>query len=222
MPPSLTARLQRALPHVDIIVMYGQTEATARLTWLPAQRLSEKMGSVGIPIPGVRIEVRNEAGAPADVGEVGEVWAQGPNVMLGYWRDPQASAAVLRDGWLRTGDMGHLDHDGYLYLVGRRSDMIKVGAHRIHPQDIEEAIAELDGVQEVAVVGVEDELLGQSIKAFVVPAAGAELDAMRVQRHCRERLAAYKVPKQVEIVASLPKTASGKVRRAELTTEVRQ
>lgn len=220
MSPALTERLREALPGTDVIVMYGQTEATARLTYLPPGELAIKMGSVGIAIPGVRIEVRTEAGATAAAGEVGEVWARGPNVMLGYWRDPDASAAVLRDGWLKTGDMGYMDADGYLYLVGRRSDIIKSGAHRIHPKDIEDVIAELDGVHEVAVIGVDDELLGQSIRAVVVPQAGATLHAMQIQRYCRERLAGYKIPKQVQIASSLPKTASGKVRRAELAKEV--
>lgn len=220
MSPLLADRLREALPETDVIVMYGQTEATARLTYLPPGQLHSKPGSVGITIPGVRIEVRDESDAPVAAGETGEVWAKGPNVMLGYWHDPDASNAVLRDGWLKTGDMGYMDADGYLYLVGRRTDMIKVGAHRIHPKDIEEAIAGLPGIQEAVVVGMDDEILGQAIHAFVVLEPGADLDAMRIQGHCREHLASYKVPKRVRIVSSLPKTASGKVRRAELLKEV--
>ena len=196
--------------------MYGQTEATARLTWLPPRRLDDKLGSVGVPIPGVRIEVRLEDGSAAPAGDVGEIWAQGPNVMLGYWRNPQATADVLRDGWLKTGDMGRLDEEGFLYIVGRRSDMIKSGAHRIHPQDIEDVIAELPAVQESAVIGVEDELLGQTIKAFVVLNGAAQVTPMQVQAHCSQRLASYKVPKSVEIVATLPRTQTGKIRRTEL------
>jgi acyl-CoA synthetase (AMP-forming)/AMP-acid ligase II len=214
MSPALTRRLRDAVPDARLFVMYGQTEATARLTWLPPERLDEKMGSVGVPIPGVEIEVRRDDGTPAPAAEVGDVWARGDNVMLGYWRNAEATGEVLRGGWLKTGDMGHLDADGYLHLSGRRSDMIKTGAHRVHPKDVEEAIAELPQVAEVAVVGIEDELLGQTIKAFVV--ATAPLAEDQVKAHCLARLAGYKVPRHVTFVESLPKTASGKIRRAEL------
>lgn len=216
MSPALTQRLREALPRAAVIVMYGQTEATARLTYLPPALLDAKLGSVGIPVPGVSIEIRREDGSAAAVDEVGEIWASGPNVMLGYWRNDAATRDVKRDGWLKTGDMGRRDTDGFIFIVGRRSDMIKAGAHRIHPQDIEDVIAELPQVQESAVVGIDDELLGQTIRAFVVPVASATLTPMQVQAHCRERLASYKVPKTVEVVASLPRTASGKIRRAEL------
>ena len=139
--------------------------------------------------------------------------------MQGYWNNPDATAAVLRDGWLRTGDIGHLDADGFLFLAGRRSDMIKTGAHRVHPGDIEQAIAEIDGVIEAAVVGVDDALLGQVIKAYVVTATLPERGVERVKAHCRARLAPYKVPRHVEFVTALPRTASGKVRRASLTEQ---
>jgi acyl-CoA synthetase (AMP-forming)/AMP-acid ligase II len=214
MAPALTARLLAALPQARLFVMYGQTEATARLTWLAPERLQDKLGSVGVPVAGVRIEVRCEDGSRAAADEVGEVWARGANVMLGYWHNAQATAEVLQDGWLKTGDLGRLDADGVLWLSGRRSDMIKTGAHRVHPLDVEEAIAELPGVVEVAVVGIDDALLGQVIKACIVRAD--TLDENAVRAHCRARLAGYKIPKLVEFVDALPKTASGKIKRAEL------
>lgn len=221
MPAAITERLCEALPHVAVFVMYGQTEATARLTYLPPDRLRSKLGSVGIPVAGVEIEIRREGdGAPASAQEAGEIWARGPNIMLGYWRNEAATREVIRDGWLRTGDMGRLDEDGFLYIVGRRSDMIKAGAHRIHPQDIEDVISELPQVQEVAVVGVDDELLGQTIRAFVVPVPDAAITPMQVQAHCRARLANYKVPKTIELVQGLPRTSSGKIRRAALIERV--
>lgn len=216
MAPATTGRLLAALPHARLFVMYGQTEATARLAWLPPERLADKLGAVGLPIPGVELEVRDEHGARVGAGTVGEVHARGANIMLGYWRDADATAGVLKEGWLRTGDMGHVDEDGFLFLSGRRSDMIKTGAHRVHPKDVEEVIAELPGIGDVAVVGIDDELLGQVIKAFVVFEEGAEATVDRVKAHCRERLAGYKIPKFIESVAALPKTASGKVRRAVL------
>ncbi|GAA4801913.1 class I adenylate-forming enzyme family protein [Lysobacter hankyongensis] len=216
MGPTLTQRLRAALPGARLFVMYGQTEATSRLTWLPPERLDEKLGSVGIPIGGVSLRIVREHGGDADTGEDGEVWVRGANVMRGYWNNPESSAAVLRDGWLRTGDMGHLDDDGYLWLVGRRSDMIKTGAHRVHPVDVEEVIAEVPGVAEVAVVGVDDDVLGQVIKAFVVAPGLPPRSDNLIKAHCRERLASYKIPRDIAFVSALPRTASGKVRRAAL------
>src|SRR3546814_165295 len=159
MAPALTRRVHAAFPQARLFVMYGQTEASARLTRLTPERLDDKLGSVGTPIDGVEIRVRRVDGSEASPGEAGEVCARGDNVMTGYWNAPEATAATLVDGWLRTGDLGHLDADGFLWLAGRRSDMIKTGAHRVHPQDVEEVIAELPGVREVAVTGVDDALL---------------------------------------------------------------
>ena len=217
MAPILVKRLRNAIPHARLFVMYGQTEATARLAWLPPERLDDKPGSVGKAIRGVRIEIRNDTGAAVPPETPGEVWVRGANVMAGYWNDPVATALVLRDGWLRTGDMGCMDAEGYLYLDGRRSDMIKTGAHRVHPLDVEEVVFELPGVIDVAVVGVDEPTLGQVIKVFIVAGGAPPLDADLVRAHCRRRLATYKVPRHVEFIATLPRTASGKVRRVLLT-----
>jgi acyl-CoA synthetase (AMP-forming)/AMP-acid ligase II len=216
MSPQLTRRLRTALPHPRLFVMYGQTEATSRISWLPPEKLEEKLGSVGIPVQGMQWKILHEDGMPAGTGESGEVWVQGPNVMQGYWENAAATASVLAEGWLRTGDIGYLDEEGYLFLQGRRSDMIKTGAHRVHPTDVEEVIAEMPGVTEVAVVGVEDEILGQVIKAFVVASDLPPRAEDRIKAHCRARLAPYKIPKHVAFVDALPRTASGKVRRVQL------
>lgn len=217
MSPALTRRVRELLPTPRLYVMYGQTEATSRISWLPPERLDDKLGSVGIPVTGVQWRIRREDGAAAAPGEDGEVCVRGPNVMAGYWNNPEATAQVLRDGWLHTGDLGHLDADGFLYLQGRRSDMIKTGAHRVHPTDVEEVIAELPVVREVAVVGVDDEVMGQVIRAFVVAAGELPPRAEdRIKAHCRARLAPYKIPRQVTFVDTLPRTASGKVRRFQL------
>jgi long-chain acyl-CoA synthetase len=216
MSAALTRRLRNALPDARLFVMYGQTEATSRLTWLPPERLDDKIGSVGIPVDGVEVRIARDDGSLAETFESGEVQVRGANVMRGYWNNPDASAAVLCDGWLRTGDMGHLDADGFLYLAGRRSDMIKTGAHRVHPNDIEEAIAEIPGVSEVAVVGIDDDILGQVVKAFIVAPGLPPRSENIIKAHCRERLASYKIPRDIEFVSALPRTASGKVRRAAL------
>lgn len=219
MRPTLIRQFRNALPHVDFYVMYGQTEATARLTYLPPPRLEQKLGSAGMAIPGVRLEIRNDDGDKVPSGTVGEIYATGPNVMQGYWNDPQATNEMLKDGWLKTGDLAYMDDDGYVYIQGRSVDMIKTGAHRVNPADIEEVIAGLDGVAEVAVVGITDDILGQTIKAVIVPIAGARLEPITVKAHCHARLASYKVPKHVEFVAHIPKTASGKIQRYLLTNE---
>lgn len=219
MPPANISKLRAALPQVRLFVMYGQTEATARLTYLPPERLAEKLGSVGVPIPDVAIQIRDERGQEVKRGDVGEVCAQGPNIMRGYWKDPMATAEVVQANWLRTGDLGYMDEDGYIFLQGRSKDMIKSGAHRINPVDIEEVISELPEVLEVAVVGLPDDILGQVIKAVIVVQPGASLQATAVKAHCHARLASYKVPRHVEFADQLPKTASGKIQRFRLISE---
>jgi acyl-CoA synthetase (AMP-forming)/AMP-acid ligase II len=215
MPRPLLEELRKRLRAARVFVMYGQTEATARLTCLPPEDLDSKPGSVGVPVTGVEIDIREETRS-LPPGGVGEIFVRGPNVMLGYWNDAAASADVLRDGWLRTRDLGYMDQDGYLYLVGRATDMIKTGAFRVSPQEIEEVIAAIEGVEDAAGVAIPDEVLGQAVKAVVVPRPGADLTVMAVKAHCRANLASYKVPKAVEFATALPRTSSGKVQRFKL------
>ena len=209
-------QLCKLVPNAIFFVMYGQTEACARLSYLPPEKIEEKAGSVGIPVSGVKLEIRNEQGELMPTGETGEIWAAGDNIMQGYWSDPEMTATVLAEGWLKTGDLAYQDEDGYFYLVGRSSDMIKSGAHRISPGDIEEVLLELDGIDEAAAIGIDDELLGQIIKAVIVSGPGSELDRRTVLAHCRKNLASYKIPKLVEFVDQLPKTSSGKIMRYKL------
>jgi long-chain acyl-CoA synthetase len=215
MPRAQIEKLRQQLPNTEVFIMYGQTEATARLSYLSPDQLEHKLGSVGMPLPGVEIEVRSE-GKVVPPGETGEICARGPNIMLGYWREPEMTAQVLREGWLHTGDLGHVDEEGYLYIDGRAVEMIKVGAFRVSPQEVEEVLATFPGIEEVAVTGVADEVLGQSIKAVIVLREGAPADLRGVKAHCRQHLASYKVPKIVEFAAALPRTSSGKVQRFKL------
>jgi acyl-CoA synthetase (AMP-forming)/AMP-acid ligase II len=208
--------IRQTLPQARLYIMYGQTEATARITYLPAERLDDKAGSVGNPLPGTEIRIVDDSGAPLAPLQSGEICVRGPGVMLGYWNNPDTSRRTVRDGWLHTGDLGHLDEDGFLFITGRAVEMIKTGAYRVSPREVEEAIESLESVAEVGVVPIPDELLGQSIKAVIVLKRGERLDALAVKSHCRARLAAYKIPKVVEFASGLPRTASGKLQRFRL------
>ncbi len=216
MPADLLSRLRSSFSDKRIYVMYGQTEAAARLTYLPPELLDVKSGSVGRAIPGVSIKIVKEGGGVAHPGEAGEVYAMGENIMQGYWQDHQSTAKFLDGGWLRTGDMGRLDEEGYLTLIGRNSEMIKSGAYRISPTEIEEVLLQHPGVQEAGVVGLENPILGEVICAVVTPNRDQLPTDQELLAHCAQRLAPYKRPKSICLVAALPKSPSGKVLRQEL------
>jgi acyl-CoA synthetase (AMP-forming)/AMP-acid ligase II len=216
MSPLLAQELREALPGTDVYIMYGQTEATARLTYLDPSELIRKAGSIGKAIPGVRITIRKKDGAFASPGEVGEIVAEGENVMAGYWNNPMDTKAVLRDGRLHTGDLAKADEEGFLYIVGRRSEMIKTGGHRASPKEIEEVISGMPGVHETAVVGVPDEMLGQAIRAFVVREPGGSISVKDVLKHCSKNLEPFLVPHDVVFQDELPKSPSGKIDRGGL------
>jgi acyl-CoA synthetase (AMP-forming)/AMP-acid ligase II len=200
--------------------MYGQTEATSRLTFLPPDELQRRPDSVGRPIANVRIEIRRANGLTARPGEPGEVVAAGPGIMAGYWRAPEATreafSADERGRWLRTGDRGWLDADGYLYLDGRLSEMIKVGGHRVSPAEVEDVARQLPGVAHAAAVAAPDALLGAVVHLVVVRTPDATLGAADLIAHCRRHLSAYKTPRAVTFTDALPETASGKVQRRRL------
>lgn len=216
MSPELAHKLRARIPHVQLFVMYGQAEAAARLSYLPPGDLDRKRGSAGKAIPHVTLRILDRDGNEVPRGVVGEIVAQGDNVMLGYWNDPEETARVLRPEGLRTGDLASMDEEGFLFIQGRESEMIKSGAHRIAPREIEEVIEAMPEVAEVAVTGVPDELLGEAIVAFVVPATGATVDPQKVQRRCLEHLPRFKVPTLVREIAALPRTPTGKVKRLDL------
>ncbi len=211
--PANIVELKKILPNIDYYAMYGQTEATARLLYLESDKWLERLGSAGKAIPGVELRVMDKAGQSVRIGEVGEIVACGLNIMKGYWRDPEATREVLKNDGLHTGDLARIDEDGYIFIAGRQSDMIKAGAFRIHPQEIEDMIIEMPEVVECAVAGISDEIMGEKVKAFVVLSADSCLTNKDILRYCKKNLPEYKVPRVVEFVDSLPKTTSGKVKR---------
>ena len=194
---------------------YGLTEASPVVS---AHRLSgvRKLGSVGQPIPGVTVSIRDDDDRALPTDEVGEVCVQGPNVMLGYYRNPEETAKTIRGGWLRTGDMGRLDADNYLYIVERKKDLIIRGGFNIYPRDVEEALYAFPAVAEAAVIGLPDTLMGEEVVAFVVLKPGQAATADEVAGFCQTRLAKYKCPKEIRFVDALPKSPVGKILRKEL------
>jgi len=198
--------------------MYGQTEATARLSYLPPDRLKDKLGSIGQGLPSTRLVVLKSDGTPVrhGSGEVGEIVAYGPNVTLGYWNDPVETAKYFRNGGLYTGDLAKVDADGFIFIVERDREMIKSGGNRVSAKEVEDVIAELSEIVEVAVVGVAHELLGEAIHAFVVVVTGAEIGVDGVMTHCQRRLAAYKCPIAVTFLPALPHNSAGKVIKRQL------
>lgn len=152
-------------------------------------------------------------------GEVGELAVKGPQVMLGYWNRPEETAAVLKDGWLLTGDVGYMDENGYFYIVDRKKDMIIAGGFNIYPREVEEVLFEHPSIQEAAVIGVPDPYRGETVKAFIVFKDGKQASEEELEAHCRKKLAAYKIPRKYEFRTELPKTMVGKVLRRQLQEE---
>jgi acyl-CoA synthetase (AMP-forming)/AMP-acid ligase II len=220
MTPALTQKIMEALPHLKIFIMYGQTEASARLSYLEPDKLLEKIGSIGKAIPGVQLTVKDENGKVCKPGEVGEIVASGDNIMVGYWNNPESTQKVLKEDGLHTGDLATVDGDGYIFIVSRSSDMIKSGAHRISPKEIEEVIAEFPGIIESAVIGVPDEILGEALVAYIV--IKDKIDQKELRKHLRLNLAPFKMPGEIIEVEALPKTQSGKIRKFELVEQHRQ
>jgi len=212
MPRAHILKWLATVPHVPLYVMYGATEAAARLTYLPPSELSRKLGSIGKAIPGVQIRVVADDGAPAEPGEIGELVARGANISPGYWKDPQETRARFGPDGFRTGDLGYVDEDGFLFLVGRRHEMLKVGGHRVGPKEVEDILHQSSAVHEAAVVGRSDELLGQVPIAFVTLRGGHQKDENALRAFCAERLSPYKVPVRIVICPDLPRSgAAGKV-----------
>ena len=214
MSRQIKEKLLQALPdHTRLYIMYGATEAAARLTYVEPEQLTRKLDSIGKAIPGVAVKVLDGKGREVPLGQQGELVASGANIMQGYWKDPQATARVLDEHGYHTGDLGYRDKDGYLYVTGRKDDLLKVGGHRIDPQEIEDALMATGMLLEVAVVGVDDELLGKRLVAIGVPLS-AETSESKVLALCLSKLPRHKLPSEMRLISSLPKYFNSKIDRA--------
>jgi long-chain acyl-CoA synthetase len=207
----------REMTGTPIVEGYGLTESSPVLTFNPLDGMG-KDGTIGIPVPSTEVRCIDDAGLPVGVGTPGELLARGPQVMLGYWQRPDETALALVDGWLHTGDIAEMDADGYFTIVDRKKDMILVSGFNVYPNEVEERIASLSGVIEVGVVGIPDEKAGEAVRAYIVADLTPPTEA-QVIAHCRETLAAYKVPKSVRFVDELPKSPIGKILRRELRAD---
>jgi len=227
LPPAHIARLQTLFPAARIYSMYGQTECT-RVCYLPPEQLAVRPGSVGKAIPNTEAYVVDEHGQRVGPGVVGELVVRGGHVMVGYWENPEATAEKLRPGrypWERvlyTGDLFRTDEEGYLWFVSRKDDIIKTRGEKVSPKEVENVIYQLPGVKEAAVVGIPDPILGQAVKAVIVPVTEGCLKEKEVIGYCKEHLEDFMVPKVVEFRTELPKTDSGKIKRGAVEQAAQQ
>jgi len=215
MPEQLIAALVERLPAVTFVQFYGMIEQLC-LTVLEASDQLRKSGTVGRPMLGAEIAVLT---VPGD-DTVGEIVARGPTMFAGYWQDPTTTAQVVTDGWMRTGDLGRFDEDGFLVLEGRAKEMIKSGGMTVIPAEVEGVLAAHPAVRDVAVIGVPDPEWGEAVHAIVVLTPGATVGEAELKVHCRERLAGYKRPKVFHLVAELPRTGIGKIARRMVRDQV--
>lgn len=223
--PIAEATLRRTIETFgcDVVVGYGMTEASAGTSAMTPDDTRrglaghpELLCCVGRPLPHTEGRIVDRSGAELPVGEIGEIVVRGPQLMRGYWRAPQATAETLRGGWLHTGDAGRLDVDGYLYIADRIKDVIISGGLNVYPQMVEDVLHAHPAVAEAAVIGVPNETWGETVKAVVVARPGMTVDEAALIEFCRGRLGGYQRPRSVDLVAALPRTASGKVRKRRL------
>jgi len=216
--PESVLELRSIVPNADFFVMYGQTEATARITCLPADRLSEKVGSVGVPLDNVTIRIADGQGREVPTGDTGEIQVSGPSVCAGYFDDIEATRSKFDQGWLKTGDLGCLDADGYLWIKGRTSEFIKIRGYRVSLAEVEAKVTAVPGVCECAAAGVPHPEAGEALALFIVQDSEENSETRALVEKVRHALPTQWICTSVRVVAELPKTANGKIARSELQT----
>jgi long-chain acyl-CoA synthetase len=224
LPNPCIAEVLQSFPAVRFFLMYGQTEATARLSFLPPERLGDKLGSIGQGLPSTKLEVLKPDGTAVQPGsdEIGEIVASGDNITLGYWKDPEETAKYFKRGRLYTGDIARVDAEGFIFIVERERELIKSGGNRVSAKEVEDIIAEISEVVEVAVLGTPHELLGEAIQAFLVVVPQARITAETVLAYCRKRLPAFKLPENIHFLKAMPHNSSGKVLKPKLKEMLQQ
>ncbi len=220
MPEGLLLQCMEQLPQVDLVQVYGQTELSPIATVLPASDHTvgnKRLRSAGRSCLCIALRIEGDKGNILPAGAVGHVVVHGPNMMIGYWNKPEMTAATLKDGWIYTGDAGYLDTDGYLYLVDRIKDMIISGGENVFSAEVESVISLCPGVADVAIIGIPDAQWGEAVHALVILKQGSGTTEEDIIRHCRENIADYKCPRQVELRSEpFPLSAAGKTLKAEL------
>lgn len=201
-----------------ILEVYGLTESTGLVTANPVHGI-RKPGSIGLTVPHVQTRLLDKEGKEVKQGEVGELIFKGPNATKGYWKIPQLTAETIRDGWVYTGDLAKQDAEGYFYIVGRKKELIITGGYNVYPREIEEVLYTHPAIYEAAVIGIPDEVKGEVPKAFITLHPGQSISEKEVIEYCKQYLAPYKIPKQVEIRKELPKSSTGKILHRELKGE---
>jgi long-chain acyl-CoA synthetase len=215
-PLSLLKEFQEKFPGVAVCQGYGMTETSPLITLLGPRKAITKMGSVGETVPKIEARIVDDLDRPLPPNRVGEVTVSGPQVMKGYHKDEEATAQMIRNGRLYTGDLGYFDGEGFLYLVGRKKEMIITGGLNVFPSEIEEILLKHPQVNEAAAVGVPDFMRGEIIKAVVALQPGRLISKQELVAYCRQQLADYKVPSEIEFRQSLPRTSTGKIAKREL------
>jgi acyl-CoA synthetase (AMP-forming)/AMP-acid ligase II len=215
--PDTLLRLQARLPGAAVLNSYGMTEGGHATFSMDPEGSRARPGAVGRPRPPTEVQIVGDDGTSCPTGEVGEVTTRNPNGHREYYKDPEATARMWEGGWLHTGDLGYLDADGYLYIVGRKKEMIVRGGMNVYADDVEAALQAHPAVIEAAVVGISHDVLGEDVAAFVVIRPGEELSSEELQGFVGERLADYKVPRRITFLDELPRNAGGKVVKAQLT-----
>jgi fatty-acyl-CoA synthase len=210
-PEERIREFRSLFPSARYVDAYGLTETCSGDTLMDPGRELDRIGSVGRAVPHVRIQIRDDDGRPLPAGETGEICLRGPKVTAGYWRDPAKTAASFFGEWFRTGDVGHLDDEGFLYLTDRRKDMIITGGENVASSEVERVLYQLPQVSEAAVVGLPDERWGERVVAVLVLRPGTALAQAELDAYCRARLAGFKVPRQLVLLEALPRNPSGKV-----------